>query len=401
MQRKRQWKDLALFGGAPAFPTPLHVGRPNLGDRRAFQARIDEIWDRAYLTNNGPLVQEFERRVAAIAGVRHCVAMCNGTQSLEVAARAASLQGEVIVPALTFIGTAQAMSWAGLEVVFADVDAESLTLDPDAVAALITPRTTAVVGVHLFGQSCDSRALEALCQRHDLTLLFDACHALAAEDRRGRPIGGAGDAEVFSFHATKFIHSAEGGALVTNDDRLAERARRLRNFGFVGPDLVEDLGGNAKMSELHAALGLCSLERIDEVLAANRANRRIYEACLRGLPGLRLRLSPPDRAANDQYIVLDVDTATAGVERDTLHKVLQAEGVLARRYFHPGCHRTAPYRTARCGPLEVTNAATGRLLALPTGEAVDEAAIQSIAEILRLTIELPQFLRRHFPDRAA
>lgn len=392
---KTRLTDLAIFGGPPAFAEPLHVGRPALGDRRALLARLEAVLDRGWLTNDGPCVRELEQRLAARLGVRHCVAICNGTTALQIAARACDLAGEVIVPAFTFIATAHALTWLGLTPVFADVDPRTGTLDPAAVEALITPYTTGIVGVHLWGRACDVERLAALARRHRLALLFDAAHAFGCS-HRGRAIGGFGDAEVFSFHATKLFHTLEGGAITTNDDALAARARLLRNFGFAGYDRVVSLGINGKLHEVAAAVGLALLERFDDLVAVNRRNYHRYRAALADVPGLTLLAYDEQERSTYPYIVVRVDAAAAGVGRDTLLQILHAEGVLARRYFFPGCHRMAPYaaRPPR-RPLPVTERLAAEVLVLPTGPAIDPAAIDTIAALLRLAVAHgPQLARR-------
>jgi dTDP-4-amino-4,6-dideoxyglucose len=227
--------ELALFSGAPAFAEPLHVGRPNIGDRAAFLARIEEALDRRWLTNHGALSLELERRVADLAGVRYAVVVANATLGIELLVRALALEGEVIVPAWTFVGTAQALSWVGLTPVFCDVDPVTQTLAPDAVEAAVTPRTSAILGVHLWGRTCEVERLQSIAHAHGLELVFDAAHALGCT-RRGKPVGGFGRAEVLSFHATKVASAAEGGAITTDDARLAERLRYTRAFGFTDYD---------------------------------------------------------------------------------------------------------------------------------------------------------------------
>lgn len=377
--------DLALFGGSPAFRQTLHVGQPNLGDRQRFMARIEDILERRWLSNNGRYVQEFERRVAERVGVKHCVATSSGTVALEIAIRALGLRGEVIVPSLTFVATAHALQWSGVTPVFADVNPERMVLAPDSVERLITPRTTGIIGVHLFGTPCDTDALGALAERRGLRVLYDAAHAFGCA-HRGRMIGTFGDAEVFSFHATKAVHAGEGGAVVTNNDELASAMRLMRNFGFSGPDSVVALGTNGKMSELAAAMGLTTLESADEIFAANRCN---YDCYLRGLAGLTgIAVNPIDEreSHNCHYVVLRVRDQQAGISRDALLDVLTAENVRARRYFFPGVHRMEPYR--RLFPdasrhLPVTERLTGELLCLPTGTAVGKKDVLGICGIIR------------------
>ena len=215
--------EMAVFGGAPAFAEKLHVGRPNIGDRDRLLERINDMLDRRWLTNNGVYVQEFERRVAEILGVKHCIAMCNGTVALEIAIRALGLKGEVIVPSFTFVATAHALQWQEITPVFCDIDPPTHTLDPARVEELITPRTTGIIGVHVWGRPCDVERVGGDRPSARSQLLFDAAHAFGCS-HHGRMIGGFGDAEVFSFHATKFFNTFEGGAVVTNDDDLATRS---------------------------------------------------------------------------------------------------------------------------------------------------------------------------------
>src|ERR1700730_9984149 len=221
---KNEIGDLAVFGAKPAFAEALHVGRPNIGERRKFEERIGDILDRKWLTNGGRYVTEFEQRVAELAAVEHCVVMCNATVALEIAIRALGMTGEVIVPSFTFVATAHALQWQESTPVFCDIEARTPTIDPGQIEKKITTRTTGIIGVHTWGRGCDVEALEAIARRRSLQLLFDAAHAFACA-HNGKPIGGFGRCEVFSFHATKFFNSFEGGAVVTNDDSLAEKMR--------------------------------------------------------------------------------------------------------------------------------------------------------------------------------
>jgi dTDP-4-amino-4,6-dideoxygalactose transaminase len=380
---------LAILGGPPAFRDALHVGRPNVGDRARLHELIDQALDRRWLTNQGPLVQELELRLAEQLEVRHCVATCNNTLGLQVVAHALGLTGEVIVPSFTFVATAHALRWLGLTPVFCDIDPATHNLDPSRVEELISPATSAIVGVHVWGRSCDVDALDGLARSHGLQLLFDAAHAFGCT-HRGRPIGAGGAAEIFSFHATKFVNAFEGGAITTNDDELARRLRLARNFGFQDLDRVVSTGTNAKMSEAAAAMALTSLESIDTFVAANVRNHEAYRQGLDGLDGVTLLGHDPGERWNHQYVVLEIDEAVAGLSRDTLLQTLHAENVLARRYFFPGCHRMEPYRTEapRAGDrLPATEALARRVLVLPTGTAVTVEDVQGVCRIIELAIE--------------
>jgi dTDP-4-amino-4,6-dideoxygalactose transaminase len=378
--------DLAIFGGRPAFEQFLHVGRPNIGNRQKFSSRVDDILDRRWLTNDGPYVSEFEQRIIELTGVKHCIATCNATIALEIAIRALGLKGEVILPSFTFIATAHALQWQEITPVFCDIDPQSHTIDPKAIERLINSRTSGILAVNLWGRHCDIAALEEIAARHGLKLLFDSAHAFGCSYRR-QMIGGFGDAEVFSFHATKFLNSMEGGAIVTNDDELAQQTRLMRNFGFVSYDQVVSLGINGKMSEVSAAMGLTNLESMDEFIAVNRRNYQQYKEELAGLPGITLVPNDEAEKCNYQYVVLEIDMDQTIVSRDELMKVLYSEKVLARRYFYPGCHRMAPYKDTLTGlSLPETERISERVLSLPTGTSLSPADISTICEIIRLVV---------------
>ena len=380
-------KDLlALLGGRASFQESLHVGRPNLGDREAMLRRVNEIFDRRWFTNDGPLVKEFEARIQDFVGVKHCVAMCNATVALEIAIRALELKGEVIVPAYTFIATAHALQWQEITPVFADMNPATHNIAPETIERLITPRTTGIIGVHVWGRPCDTEAIASIADKHKLTVMYDAAHAFGCS-HRGKMTGNFGACEVFSFHATKFINCFEGGAVVTNDDALAAKLRLMRNFGFAGIDKVIYPGTNGKLTEVCAAMGLTSLEAMEDIIKANRRNYEAYSAGLQGLAGIALKEYESSERRNYQYIVVEVDETESPLNRDELVEVLQAENVLARKYFWPGCHRMEPYKSFHPNAhllLPHTEKVAARIMVLPTGQAVDVATVQTICKIIRL-----------------
>ena len=370
------------------FRQTIHVGRPNIGNRQRLRERIDDLLDRRWLTNNDQCIQGVERQVALSIGVRHVVAVCNGTVALEIAMRALGLSGEVIVPSFTFAATVHALQWLGLTPVFCDVHPSTHSLDPRRVEELITPRTTGLMAVHLWGHACDVDDLSAIANRHRFKLLFDAAHAFGCW-YKGRMIGNFGNAEVLSFHATKVLNTFEGGAVVTNDDDLADRLRLMRNMGFRTLDEVVCVGTNGKMSEVSAAMGLTGLESIDEFIAANRRHHEHYREELGGLPGITFALGSETERSNFQYVVLDVDEAHTGVSRDDLVRVLHAENIRARRYFFPGCHRMPPYRDLypeAGASLRETERLANCVLCLPTGETLTAEDVAAICGIVRLAV---------------
>lgn len=384
---------LAVLGSPPAFNEPRHVGMPNIPDRAVLHARLDELLDTRRLTNDGPFVRRFEAMVADMTGARHAVAMCNATLGLQVLMRALNISGEVIMPSFTFVATAHAAQWEGLQPVFVDVDPISHTLDPACTAAAVTPRTGAIVGVHLWGSTCDVDALDAVAQAAGVPLIFDAAHALGCS-YKGRPLASLGVASVVSFHATKVAHSLEGGAVLTNDDALAAKLRLMRNFGFQGYDRVSSLGTNAKMNEMCAVFGLGCLEEFDRIVDTNRQHMARYKTRLAPHAGLEIYPYAAGEKTNWQYVVVRVDPALSPLSRDELVEVLHIDNVLARKYFSPGCHRLPPYcdmAVSRQAELPVTERLSREILALPTGTGVCIDDIDTICACIEAALaQAPQ-----------
>jgi dTDP-4-amino-4,6-dideoxygalactose transaminase len=387
MKQIKAYQDLAINGALPAFEQPLHVGRPSIGSRELFLKYVDDILQRRWLTNNGPMVQDFEQRVAEHHGVKHCVAMCNGTVALEIAIRALELQGEVIVPSYTFIATAHALNWQAITPVFADIDPSTHNLDPVAVRRMITPRTSGIIAVHLWGRGAPVDELQSIADEHGLKLMFDAAHAFGCS-YKGKMVGNFGACEVLSFHATKFFNTFEGGAVVTNDDELAEKMRLMRNFGFSGFDNVIHPGTNGKMIEISAAMGLVNLDAVDSVINTNRNNHQAYREALSGLPGIRLLAFDEAEQNNYQYVVLEV-SEDCPVSRDRIIEVLHAENILARKYFWPGCHNMQPYRELfpHAGlQLPNTERVADSVVVLPNGDAMNSEKVNDVAAVIRVLV---------------
>jgi dTDP-4-amino-4,6-dideoxygalactose transaminase len=398
---KESYTDLALFGGKPAFRETLHVGRPNVGNWDRFLRRVNDLWERRWFTNNGPYVREFEQKLVELLGVKHCIPVCNATVAMELAIRALDLRGEVIVPSFTFIATAHALQWQEITPVFCDIDRATHNLDPARVEQMITPRTTGIIGVHIWGRPCDVEALAGLARRHNLKLLFDAAHAFGCS-LQGHMVGNFGEAEVFSFHATKFFNTFEGGAIATNNDELAAKIRLMKNFGFQGYDNVIYIGTNGKMTEISAAMGLTELESLEDFIAVNRKNYYAYQEGLKGIPGVTLTRYDEAERCNFHYIILEIDEAAAGLGRDQLIAALHAENVLARRYFFPGCHRMQPYRSffPQAGLLlPETERLVSRVLNLPNGSSVGAAKIRTICDLIRFTLGHGPEIRRELLKR--
>lgn len=366
----------------------MHVGRPNVGNREKLLERINNILDSGWLTNHGPMVSEFEKRLSDYLKVKNCITVSNGTIALEVAIRALELKGEVIVPSFTFVATAHALQWQEITPVFVDIDAHTFNIQPDLIEDMITPRTTGIIGVHTWGRPCNTEAIEEIAKKRNLKVIYDASHAFSVS-RNGTMIGNFGEAETFSFHATKFMNTFEGGAIATNNDELAKKIKLMTNFGFAGHDNVIYIGTNGKMSEVCAAMGLTSLDNIGDFIANNKKNYELYRSELKDLKGITLQEYDESEGCNYQYIIIEVDETALGISRDEVVSILHAENVLARRYFYPGCHKMEPYRSyyPHAGYLlPVTEAKSKKVVSLPTGVSVTSDDIKTICEVIRHVI---------------
>lgn len=362
-----------------------HIGKPNLGSREKFYQRLDSIFDKHWLTNDGPYVRELEAKIAEYLGVKHCIAMCNGTVALELAVRGTGMAGEVIVPSMTFIATAHALQWQAIKPVFADIDQHSHNLCAESVRKRITEETSGILAVHLFGRPCAVDALQEIADEYSLKLVYDAAHAFGVS-RKNTMIGGFGDCEVFSFHATKVFNTFEGGAVTTNNDVLAEKLRLMRNFGFSGEDAVSYLGTNGKMAEVNAAMGLTNLESLAEFIQCNQTNYQSYQEGLSGIDGIHLVPYDSAERNNYQYVIVLVDQLRFGHSRDELKSMLTDHGVIARRYFYPGCHNMQPYADdARNRDIDLVNtqAFSERVLALPTGTQIRSSEVLEICRLIK------------------
>lgn len=370
----------AVLGAPPAFAEPLPVGQLRFPDRAAYRALFADLFAREYYTNQGPLAERFEARLAERLGVRHAVCVTNATIGLSMVAEALGLRGRVILPAFTFVASAQSLLWSGLEPVFCEVDPSTHHLDFAALERHLADGAAAVLAVNLWGGTGDPARLVALADRYGVPVYFDSAHAFGYTVD-GHPVGGFGRAEVFSFHATKVLGAGEGGCIATDDDELAERLRNIRSsYGVRAPRAVYRTA-NGRMSEAQAGIGLLSLDALDAAIAHNRALREAYRSGLAGLPGLALVEPNRVETSNHQYLVLEVGAAF-GLARDALHAALHAENIVARRYFHPGVHRQPPFSETPAD-LPQTDALCARVLQLPLGARLDADAAGRVCAAIR------------------
>lgn len=345
--------------------TPLYVTRPSLPPFEEFEPLLREVWASARVANGGPFHKRLEAALAEYLDVPHISLFANGTLALLVAMKALNVTGEVITTPFSFVATSHALLWSGCTPVFADIDPCSLNLDPKAVRAAITPRTQAILPVHVYGRPCDLDGMQAIAAEHDLGLIYDAAHAFGVR-LDGRNLLHCGDLSIMSFHATKVFHTFEGGAIVCHDRAMKERIDLLKNFGFKGETEVVELGINGKMNEFQAAFGLHLLGRIDAEIEARAAIAARYRDGFADLPGIDLPADAPHVVrANHAYFPILVDAAFP-LSRDDLYRHLREHEIYPRRYFHPLISEFDMYRNAPgADHLPVARAVSGRILCLP------------------------------------
>jgi dTDP-4-amino-4,6-dideoxygalactose transaminase len=359
----------AALGGRPAFPEPIPLVRPSVPVGDGLPKRIREILGSGMLTN-GANVRELEQKVAEYLHVEHCVAVSSCTAGLMLVLQALGVSGEVIVPSFTFSATVHSVVWNGLRPDFADIDPESLTLSPEAVAKAIGPETSAIMAVHVYGTPCAVEELADIAHAHGLRLIFDAAHAFGSR-RQSDPIGGFGDAEVFSLSPTKVLVAGEGGLITTNDSELADRCRIGRDYGNPGNYDCVFVGLNARMSEVHAATALASLTEIEEQVTRRNRLAGSYRSALEGLPGISFpKISEGDRSTHKDFTIR-VDDRGFGLTADELGAALKAEGIDTRRYYTPLVHEMEAYASFNGNhDLPASEEAARRVLTLPMWSAM-------------------------------
>jgi dTDP-4-amino-4,6-dideoxygalactose transaminase len=346
----------------------VYVTQPDLPPLEALLPSLRDIWENRTLTNGGPYHARFEQALCRYLGVEHLSLFANGTLALLTALQALRITGEVITTPYSFVATAHAMLWNGLKPVFVDIDPETLNIDPACIEAAITPQTTAIVPVHVYGRPCDVQAIQRIADIHNLKVIYDGAHAFgvrAGDDQQS--VARFGDITMLSFHATKVFNTFEGGALVCQDAKTKRRIDHLKNFGFVDEVTVVSPGINGKMSEFNAALGLLQLDGLDAALQRRRTLADRYRDGLAGVRGIRMLFDTARAVTNDGYFPVLVGPGFP-LDRDALYGRLRAAGVHARRYFHPLISDFPMYRglpSARRSNLPVASDAADRVLCLP------------------------------------
>ena len=370
------------------FDQPVFVTRPLLPPLEGFVGRLRDVWSSGWLANGGAQHQALERALSEHLRCAHLSLFNNGTIGLIVACQAVRLSGEVITTPFSFPATPHVLSWNNVTPVFADVEPGTMNLDPAAIEPLITARTTGILGVHVYGTPCQVDAIDEIARFYGLKVIYDAAHAFGAEID-GRPIGSFGDATMFSFHATKLFHTAEGGALAVNDPDLKRRIDLLKNFGIRDEEHVVMPGINGKMSELSAALGLEVLRLVDAERTRRAHIARLYAQRLAVHPGVSLLRPPANVRDSLQYFVVRIDPAHAGIDRDRMHERLRGFNIVTRKYFYPLCSRYICYRhlpSAQPANLPIATRIASEVLCLPFHGGLSDDDVHRICDAIDHTI---------------
>lgn len=360
----------------------IFVTRPSLPNLDEFHESLKEIWESRWLTNNGKFHIELEKRLCSFLSAENCSLLCNGTLALLLALKALDITGEVITTPFTFVATTHSLAWNNITPVFCDIDSRTLNIDPDKIEGLISPKTKAIMPVHVYGTPCDIQKIQEIADRHCLKVIYDAAHAFGVKVN-GEPLVNFGDASILSFHSTKIFNTLEGGAIMTKDAELKKRIDFLRNFGIADEVTVIGTGINAKMNELQAAFGLLQFRTFDEYRSRRRQITNRYRSNLSSTPGIQLFPDLPNVEHNYSYFPILVDTKHYGISRDKLYDALKLNEIYTRRYFYPLISHFPPYHdlpTAQPAHLPIAESIAERILCLPLYSDLSAAEVDYISE---------------------
>lgn len=337
---------------------------PSLDD---FIPYLEDIWDRKWLTNNGHYHQKLEQALCEYLKVPYISLFTNGTLPLMCALQALRITGEVITTPYSFVATTHSLWWNGIKPVFVDIDPVTCNLDPEKIEAAITPKTTAIMPVHVYGKPCDTVRIQEIADKYGLKVIYDAAHAFGVEVN-GKSILESGDMSTLSFHATKVYNTIEGGALVCHDEQTKKRIDYLKNFGFAGETTIVAPGINGKMDEVRSAYGLLNLKQVDSAIEARRKVAVQYRDALKDIPGIRFMEDMPGVRHNYSYFPIFINAEEYGLTRDELYFKLKENDVLGRRYFYPLITEFSTYRgleSAHPDNLPIANRIANSVICLP------------------------------------
>ncbi|WP_114990354.1 DegT/DnrJ/EryC1/StrS aminotransferase family protein [Synechococcus sp. UW179A] len=384
----------AIIGGDPEFRTKLPVGQLYFPTKQEYILAMKGIFEREYYTNSGPLLVEFERKLASYFEVEEVIAVTNNTLGLIMTAEALDLKGSVILPALTFVASALSIKRCSLTPVFCDIDKKSIFPSPQELENAYRPDTSAVLGVNLWGGCAPIKETEQWAKNKKIKVYWDSAQAVGCEVKE-KKIGGNGEAEVFSFHATKILSTTEGGCITTNNKDLAHKLRNIRSSYGVRKKTNVLRTTNARMSEMQAAIGIISLEHLEEYIENNLSLRTIYKMLIDSIPGIELMGETGVSKSNHQSIVILVDEERYGISRNLVVKALNAEGVLARRYFLPSLHKLSQFTGEKAINLPNTEYFQSRNIVMPLGARTSQENIFQICELLTKFRQHTEAIKRH------
>jgi dTDP-4-amino-4,6-dideoxygalactose transaminase len=364
---------------------PIYVTQPALPPLEEFMEYLEKIWDSKILTNNGPFHQQFEKELADYLGVKYVSLFTNGTLALVTALQALRITGEVITTPFSFVATTHSLWWNNIKPVFVDIEPDYFTLDPEKIEAAITPQTTAIMPVHVYGNPCKLEAIQKIADTYGLKVIYDAAHAFGVKIN-GNSILNYGDLSVLSFHATKTFNTIEGGAIICPDEKIKKRIDFLKNFGFADEVTVIEPGINAKMNELQAAYGLVQLKHIDEYIAKRKVIADLYRDKLAGIPGIRFLCDIEGINHSYTYFPMLVDAQIYGRTRDELYEKLKSRNIFGRRYFYPLISQFPTYRglhSAKPENLPVATKIAEMVICLPIHPGLDFNSQVLIIDLLK------------------
>jgi dTDP-4-amino-4,6-dideoxygalactose transaminase len=366
------------------FDKPIYVTRPFLPPLEEFRQGLEEIWESQWLTNDGPILRRFTRELCDYFETENVSLFNNGTLALQIALQGMGIAGEIITTPFTFVATTHALYWNKIRPVFVDIEPDYYTLDPKKVEAAITPWTTAILAVHVYGHPCKLNALADVARRHNLRLIYDAAHAFGVKVG-GKSIADFGDLSMFSFHATKSFHSLEGGMLIFRETGLKGIFDYLKNFGFKNEVEVVMPGTNAKMNEIQALMGIQVLKYLDEIRDKRARIDDLYRSHVKDIPGIHLVPALPSTVRqNHSYMPVEVDDKEFGMSRDRLYEKLKEWNVHTRRYFYPLVCDYPCYRHVSVdGSLDVARRVADRILTLPIYDSLELPDVEAICEIIQ------------------
>jgi dTDP-4-amino-4,6-dideoxygalactose transaminase len=363
---------------------PIYVTQPALPPLEEFTELLKKIWDKKILTNNGPFHEQFEKALAEYLGVKYISVFSNGTLALITALQALRITGEVITTPFSFVATTHSLWWNNIKPVFADIESAYFNLDPDKVEAAITPQTTAIMPVHVYGNPCNLERFQQIADTYGLKLIYDAAHAFGVKANENSLLN-FGDLSILSFHATKVFNTIEGGAIVCHDEKTKKRIDYLKNFGFAGETTVIEPGINAKMNELQAAYGVLQLKYVDEYIEKRKIVADTYRNQLKNISGIRFLNDIPGIHHNYAYFPILVEVSKYGKTRDELYEKLKHNNIFGRRYFYPLISQFPIYRglaSARIENLPIANKVAEQVICLPIYPDLDPNIVIDIVELI-------------------